>query len=192
MQSDQAKHQSLKYQIRGVSLLAISSNLSIVAIIFLTVSCLTVVAQTQNAPITVTTDKSAYSDGNMIIISGTVTDQLNIPISIVIKDSSQNIVYIAQTNPNSDNTYSTQAIAGGDLWKTTGTYEIDVTYGGKDKTSKTTFGFTHASELPASSTGTQSNATQVIPEFGPLSVSIFIISTLVVIFYARIRPSFKI
>jgi len=192
MQSDQAKHQSLKYQIRGVSLLAISSNLSIVAIIFLTVSCLTVVAQTQNAPITVTTDKSAYSDGNMIIISGTVTDQLNIPISIVIKDSSQNIVYIAQTNPNSDNTYSTQAIAGGDLWKTRGTYEIDVTYGGKDKTSKTTFGFIHVRELPASSTGTQNNATQAIPEFGPLSASIFAISTLVVIFYARIRPSFKI
>ena len=170
-------------------MLAITSKICLVAITFLTVSFLTAVAQT---PITVTTDKPAYSDGNTITISGTVTDQLNIPISIVIKDSSQNIVYIAQTNPNSDNTYSTQAIAGGDLWKTIGTYEIDVTYGGKDKTSKTTFGFIHVRELPASSTGTQNNATQAIPEFGPLSASIFAISTLVVIFYARIRPSFKI
>jgi hypothetical protein len=173
-----------------VSLLAISSKIYLVAITFLTVSFLTAVAQT---PITVTTDKPAYSDGNTIIISGTVTDQLNMPISIVIKDSSQHLAYIAQTNPNSDNTYSTKAVAGGNLWKTTGTYEIDVTYGGTDRTSKVTFEFVPTSGQPASSTRTQTNATQVVQEFGPLSISIFAISTLaVVILYARVRPSFKI
>ena len=170
-------------------MLAITSKICLVAITFLTVSFLTAVAQT---PITVTTDKPAYSDGNTITISGTVTDQLNIPISIVIKDSSQHIVYIAQTNPNSDNTYSTQAVAGGDLWKTMGTYEIDVTYGGADKTSKTTFEFTSSGQT-APSAGNQTNATQAVPEFGPLSASIFAISILaVVILYARVRPSFKI
>jgi hypothetical protein len=171
------------------SLLAINSRICLVAITILTVSFLTAVAQT---PITVTTDKPAYSDGNTIIISGTVTDQLNIPISIVIKDSSQHIVYIAQTSPNSDNTYSTQAVAGGDLWKTAGTYEIDVTYGGADKISKSTFEFTTGGQ-PASSTGNQTNATQAIPEFGTLSMSIFAISVLaVVILYVRVRPPFKI
>lgn len=179
-------------------MLTIPQKTYLVAITFLTVSFLTAAAQ---APITVTTDKPAYSDSNTITISGTVTDQLNIPISIVIKDSSQHIVYIAQTNPNPDNTYSTQVVAGGDIWKTSGTYEIDVTYGGKDKTSKTTFEFTPSSAQPASSsvqpapssTGNQTNATQPVPEFGPLSISVFAISTLaIVIFYARMRPAFKI
>lgn len=166
-----------------------TSKIYLVAITFLTVSFLAASAQT---PITVTTDKPSYSDGNTIIISGTVTDQLNIPISIVIKDSSQHIVYIAQTNPNSDNTYSTQAVAGGDLWKTTGTYEVDVTYGGADKTSKATFEFTPSVQAP-SSTPSQTNATQAVPEFGPLSVSIFGISILaVVILYARVRPTFGV
>jgi len=170
-------------------LLAITSKIYLVAITLFTVSFLTAAAQT---PITVTTDKPAYSDGSTIMISGTVTDQLSIPISIIIKDSSQHIVYIAQTNPNPDNTYSTQAVAGGDLWKTMGTYEIDVTYGGADKTSKTTFEFTSSAQ-PVSGAGNQTNATQAVPEFGSLSVSIFAISTLaIVIFYARVRPSFKI
>ena len=179
---------SLKYQIMKVRLL-INSKIGLVALMLLSVSFLTAIAQTSNSPITVTTDKPLYSDGSTIIISGTVTDQLNIPISIVIRDSSQNLVYLSQVSPNPDNTYSTQATAGGDLWKTPGTYEIDVTYGGKDKTAKTTFEFTATS----TSTGNQTNATEVIPEFGTLAASVFAISTLVVvIWHGRVRHSFKI
>ena len=168
-----------------VSLLT-SSKIGLVALVLLSISFLTAFAQTSNSSITVTTDKPSYADGSTIIISGTVTDQLNIPISIIIKDNSQNVVYIAQVNPNSDNTYSTQATAGGDLWKTHATYEIDVTYGGKDRTSKTTFEFT------VTSAGNQTNATSVVPEFGSLAASIFAISTFVVILYSRTRYSFKI
>jgi hypothetical protein len=172
------------------SILTIKSKASLVVIAFLTVSFLTAMAQT---PITVTTDKISYSDGDTIMISGTVTDQLNIPISIVIKDNAQNPVYIAQTNPNSDNTYSAQAVAGGSLWKTVGTYEIDVTYGGQDRTAKTTFQFVGTHAQPASNTGNQTNATQKIPEFGSLSAAIFALSTFaVIITYAKARPSFKI
>ena len=148
--------------------------------------------QTSLNPITVTTDKTSYSDGNTILISGNVSEQLSVPISIVIKDSSQHVVFIGQVNPNPDNTYSTQAVAGGNLWTSTGTYEIDVTYASTDRTAKTTFDFT-PSEQPISSTGNQTNATQAIPEFGPLSISTFAISTLVVvILYSRIIPLFKI
>ena len=183
---------SLKYQIMKVRLLT-SSKICLVVLVLLSVSFLTAVAQTSNGSITVTTDKPTYSDGSMIAISGSVTDQLNIPISIIIKDSSNNPVYIAQTNPNSDNTYSTQVTSGGDLWKTPGTYEIDVTYGGKDRTAKTTFEFTLISGQPSSSTGNQTNSTSVIPEFGTLSASVFAISILVtVILYSRVRYSFKI
>lgn len=119
------------------------------------------------------------------MISGTVTEQLNIPISIVIKDSSQHIVYIAQTNPNSDNTYSTQAVAGGELWKTPGTYEIDVTYGGADRTSKTTFEFTTSQQPASSASGNQTNPNQAIPEFGPLAGMIIAVSTTGIIIASR-------
>lgn len=153
------------------------------------ISCLAVMAQTQNMPITVNTDKASYSEGNTIIITGTVLEQLNIPISIVIRDTSQNIVYLSQANPASDNTYSIQATAGGDLWKTPGTYEIDVTYGGKDRIAKTTFQFT-GNEQPTITN--QTNGTNAIPEFGPLSMSIFAISILAIIaLYTRSKVSLK-
>lgn len=172
-----------------VSVLIANQKIASISIIFLTISVLTATAQT---PITVTTDKTSYSDGDTITISGTATEQLNIPISVIIKDNSQHIVYIAQTNLDSRNTYSTQATAGGDLWKTDGIYEIDVTYGGPDKTAKTTFEFT-TNPQSVTKTGNQTNATQAIPEFGPLAASIFAISTMAtIILYAKTRSSLKI
>jgi hypothetical protein len=171
-----------------ISLLT-SLRISLAITILLTVPFLTSIAQTQNEPITVTTDKTSYVDGSTMIISGTVAEQIGIPISVIIKDRSQNIVYIAQTSPNSDNTYSTQVIVGGDMWKTVGTYEIDVTYGGKDKTSKTTFEFMSAIKQPAlPNTENQTNQTEAIPEFGPLAISIFSISIfMTIILYARVK-----
>lgn len=170
-----------------VTILTLNSKIFLVAITFLTVSFLTVSAQT---PITVSTDKTSYADGDTITISGKVTDQLSIPISVVIKNNLHNIAYIAQTNPGSDGTYSVQAIAGGSTWKTVGTYEIDVTYGGPDKTATTTFEFTSS---PVQQVQNQTNATTpAIPEFGPLAVSIFAISIAVIITYAKMRPVFKI
>ncbi|MGI0059782.1 MAG: hypothetical protein ACREBJ_08430, partial [Nitrosotalea sp.] len=75
-----------------------------------------------------------------------------------------------------------------------GTYEIDVTYGGSDKTSKTTFSFIPNSSQPASNATQQTNAGNVtVPEFGPLSASIFAIAILsVIIMYAKARPLLKI
>lgn len=147
--------------------------------------------QTNSGSITVTTDKTSYADGDTMTISGTVADQLDVPISIVIRDSSQNPVYIAQTNPNSDNTYSAQAVAGGSLWKNAGQYEIDVTYGGQDRTAKATFEFTgNANSAPNTN---QTNATQTIPEFGPAATAIFALSTFaIIIMYTRAKHSFKI
>lgn len=145
--------------------------------------------QTSLNSITVTTDKTSYSDGNTILISGKVSEQLNVPISIIIKDTSQHVVFIGQVNPNPDNTYSTQAVAGGSLW-TSGTYEIDVTYASSDRTAKAIFDFTPSEQHVPS--GNQTNATQAIPEFGPLAISIFAISALAVISYSRIKPLFKI
>lgn len=172
-------------------MLTINSKISLVVIALLTVSFLAATAQT---PITVTADKTSYADGDTISVSGTVTNQIGIPISIVVRDSLHNMVYIAQTNPGSDGTYSAQIIAGGSTWKTAGTYEIDVTYGGQDKTAKTTFEFTLGASQPSSGIKNQTNTTTpAIPEFGPLSAPILAISILTsIILYTRVKPSFKI
>lgn len=99
----------------------------------------TVFAQTM--PITVAVNQPTYSDGDQMIISGTVNAQLNVPISIVVRDPSNNIVLLGQVSPSNDNTYSTTITAGGNLWTAVGTYEVYVTYGSKDNTAKTTFQF---------------------------------------------------
>lgn len=117
----------------------------ILIIITISLSPIPVLAQT-NSSITTSTDKSTYSDGDQMTISGTISTQLNVPISIVIRDPSGNIVLLGQTSPNQD-TYSTLVTAGGSLWTATGTYEIDVTYGSKDNTAKTTFQFTGSTSL---------------------------------------------
>jgi hypothetical protein len=130
-----------------------------------------VFGQTSSNPITVTTDKTSYSDGSTILISGNMSEQLNVPISIVIKDPSQHIVFIGQVNPNSDNTYSTQAFAGGSLWTSSGTYEIDITYASKYRTAKTTFEFAlpQMQQVTNQTSVNQTNPNQAIPEFGPLA-----------------------
>ena len=116
-----------------------------------------------STPITVATDKSTYSNGDQMIISGTVTAQLNVPISIVIRDPSQNIVLIGQVSPGSNNTYSTTVTAGGSLWATPGTYEVSVIYGSKVNTAKTTFLFTgFTSIMPITIQGQIYNATYQI------------------------------
>ena len=113
----------------------------ILMILTVSLGTIPVLAQTSNSSITVSTDKSVYSDGDQMTVSGTVSAQLNVPISIVVKDPLGNIVLIGQVSPN-QGTYSTLVTVGGSLWTAVGTYEIDVTYGSKDNTAKTTFQFT--------------------------------------------------
>ncbi len=169
-----------------IIVLTLNSIIFILAITLLTVSFLTASAQTA---ITVSTDKTSYADGDTINISGKVADQLHVPISVIIMDSSHNPAYITQTSPGTDGTYSAQAVAGGSTWKSAGVYEIDVTYGGPDKTAKTTFEFT----LGSTPVQNHTNSTiPAIPEFGPLSVSIFAISITIIVTFAKMRPTFKI
>lgn len=113
--------------------------------------------------ITVTTDKTAYSDGDHLVISGTINSQLNVPISIVVKDPGGNIVLLGQTAPNPDNTYSTSVTAGGDLWTAVGAYQVYVTYGSKANTASTSFQFSGTTlTAPISIEGQEYNATYKI------------------------------
>ncbi|TLY06720.1 MAG: copper-binding protein [Thaumarchaeota archaeon] len=146
----------------------INSIIFMLILSLLVISYLPVFAQSPSStsvpsiPITVMTDKSSYSDGDTMIISGLVKDQLNVPISIVIKDTNQNIVLIGQVSANSDNTYLTQVTTGGILWSAVGTYEIDVTYGSKDRTAKATFVFTGYHFYPIIIQGVSYNVTYTI------------------------------
>lgn len=142
-------------------------------------------SSSNSTSITVMTDKSSYSDGDQITISGTVSTQLNVPISIVIKDPSQSIVTIGQVTANPDNTYLTQVTAGGRLWTTTGVYEIDITYGSKENTAKTTF------EFNGNMIGT-SETNKTVPEFGPMAFIVLAISMMSLVLYMKSRFNFKI
>lgn len=146
--------------------------------------------QTSNsASITVMTDKPSYSNGDQITISGSVSTQLNVPISIVIKDPSQNIVTIGQVTVNTDNTYSTQVTAGGRLWIATGVYEVDVTYGSKDNTAKTTFEF-NTTEMSGNMTG-MPGTNKTVPEFGPMAWMVLVISMMALVLGMRRPFNFK-
>ncbi len=103
-----------------------------------------VTVATSTVSITVTTDKTSYNDGGKLTISGTLSDFISgTPVSVIIKNPVGNVVLIIQVDPSTDKTYSTTVTAGGNsLWQAAGTYEVDVQFGSKDVSTKTTFQFT--------------------------------------------------
>ncbi len=102
----------------------------------------------QEDPITVSTDKSSYAEGDTIMISGVVKDLIGQGLSIVITSSNGNRVAIAQVDVSDDKTFSTEITAGGPLMKFDGTYTVTVTYGGLQRTAETTFDFSGAGVGP--------------------------------------------
>ena len=112
---------------------------------------------TSGVPITVTTDKTSYNDGDKLTISGTTQDYISgTPVSVIVRNPIGNVVQIAQVDLGSDRTYSTTITVGGStLWQAAGTYEVDVQFGSKDRSAKTTFEFT------GSKVGTQGNTIKV-------------------------------
>ena len=96
----------------------------------------------QVSSISVTTDKTSYQDGDIIVVSGQVRDLLSgTPISMIVKAPNGNLVSIAQVNVNGDRTYSTQITAGGSLMKESGSYSITVQYGNESRSAETSFEF---------------------------------------------------
>jgi len=99
-----------------------------------------------SGPITVTTDKTSYNDGDKVTISGTTSVYISgTPVSVIVRNPIGNVVSIAQVDLASDQTYKTTITAGGGLWQAPGTYEVDVEFGSKDRSAKTTFQFTGSS-----------------------------------------------
>jgi predicted secreted protein with PEFG-CTERM motif len=108
---------------------------------------------TASSPITVTTDKASYNDGDKVTISGTTGAYISgTPVSVIVRNPIGNVVSIAQVDLASDQTYKTTITAGGGLWQAAGTYEVDVEFGSKDRSAKTTFEFTGSTQSKPSGT----------------------------------------
>jgi len=97
-------------------------------------------------PITVTTDAASYETGEMINISGSVSDYdesdpfKNFDITLKLIAPNGNIITISQISLNSDGSYSTYIPAQGPLWMHDGDYTVSVSHG-SDKNASTTFTF---------------------------------------------------
>ena len=98
------------------------------------------------ATISVATDSSSYTAGEMINVSGSVSDYdesdpfKNFDVTLKLVAPNGNIITISQIPPNSDGSYSTFIPAQGPLWKFDGDYTISVSWG-SDNNASTTFTF---------------------------------------------------
>jgi len=99
--------------------------------------------------VTVATDSSSYEEGEMISVSGSVSDYVesdpfkNFDVTIKLIAPNGNIVSISQIPLNTDGSYSTFIPAQGPLWKFDGDYTISVSHG-SDRNASTTFTFIHS------------------------------------------------
>ena len=97
-------------------------------------------------PITIETDSSSYKTGDMINVSGSVSDYdesdpfKNFDVTLKVIAPNNNIINISQLPLNSDGSYSTFILAQGPLWKFDGDYTISVSHG-SDNNASTTFTF---------------------------------------------------
>jgi len=98
------------------------------------------------ATISVATDSSSYEAGEMISVSGSISDYnesdpfKNFDVTIKLVAPNGNIITISQIPPNSDGSYSTFIPAQGPLWKFDGDYTVSVSWG-SDNNASTTFTF---------------------------------------------------
>ena len=103
----------------------------------------------EGAIITIETDSSSYVEGEVITISGSVSDfresdpYTNFDVTIRLIAPNNNIVSISQVSLDSDGFYLASIIAQGPLWNLDGDYTISVSQG-SDRNASTTFTFVHS------------------------------------------------
>ena len=128
------------------------------AIIIASIGMAPAFGQIQN-PIVVATDKSSYTEGETILVTGEVKSLLGgEALSLMVKAPNGNIVSIAQLTVGSDKKFSTELAAGGSLMRSEGTYTITVQYGTQSRTAETTFSFSGAT-IPSPPPGKVSGTT---------------------------------
>jgi hypothetical protein len=109
-------------------------------------------AEAGDGTITIVTNSSSYTSGEMINVSGSVSDYdesdpfKNFDMTLKLIAPNGNIVTISQIPLNSDGSYSTYIPAQGPLWKYDGDYTVSVSHG-SGNTASTTFTFILAPEV---------------------------------------------
>ena len=111
--------------------------------------------QLTNDSIVVTTDKSSYSVGETIHITGEVRDlYFETPVSVIVRspndsnnDGENDLISIAQVYPDTNKKFRNEITAGGALMKTNGSYIITVQYGTVSRSATTTFEYDAINEL---------------------------------------------
>ena len=108
-----------------------------------------VASQYSEVPIiTIETNSSSYVEGEVITVSGSVSDfresdpYTNFDVTIRMIAPNNNIVSISQVSLD-DGFYSTSILAQGSLWKIDGDYTVSVSQG-SDRNASTTFTFIHS------------------------------------------------
>ncbi|MDE1844865.1 MAG: PEFG-CTERM sorting domain-containing protein [Thaumarchaeota archaeon] len=94
------------------------------------------------ALITTSIDKSSYTLGDTIVISGQVQSVvIGTPLVIQIFDPNNSLVQVAQIDVSQDGKYTDTIKAVGPYWKLNGSYTVKVQYGPPNVTAQTTFTF---------------------------------------------------
>ena len=125
---------------------------SIFVILILSLSALSVPIFAQSATpssspptaalITTSIDKSSYTLGDTIVISGQVQSVVSgTPLVIQIFDPNNSLVQVAQIDVSQDGKYTDTIKAVGPYWKLNGSYTVKVQYGPPNVTAQTTFTF---------------------------------------------------
>jgi hypothetical protein len=117
--------------------------------------------------ITVATDKPSYIYGEKITISGSVVENIGVPLFVTIRNPIGDIVNLNQVDIGNGTTYSAGITTGGGLWQAAGTYTVTVQYGSPDRSAKTTFQFLgHLSNTNPNSTNSSTSNPRIVDSFG--------------------------
>jgi hypothetical protein len=92
--------------------------------------------------ITVATDKSSYSRGDVIVISGAVKSPVGgTPLTILILDPNNLLLQAEQISVSPGGSFQDTITATPSIWKLSGTYTVSVQYGSSNIKGQTTFYF---------------------------------------------------
>jgi len=82
----------------------------------------------ENGSVVVSTDKTSYFDGDIILVSGEIKYvALGDQLSLIIQSPNGNIVQLGQMTVGSDKKFSAEINPNGPYWKTPGIYKITIT-----------------------------------------------------------------
>ena len=100
-----------------------------------------------NESVTVSTDKSSYSEGEKILVSGEIT-YLALGNQLTIRIASPNgVAHVGQMEVGSDKKFNTEINPSGQYWKKSGTYTILI-HQDKDNQATISFEFSGITSVP--------------------------------------------